>query len=413
MACRASGVPAGCKGTPSGMVVADPSHRNPAAHRLRPASPTELSFMSDHPSPTPANLAAPFTGACWRDVQRRSDVLPQLDRHVLLHAGPDFHGAAPAPVRHAAVQAILFEGLANDVSTAQALLSMGEVRLSPAQDHGGVTPLAQVVSASMPVAVVGDDASVAWAPLVEGSAPALRFGSAAAEPLQRLHAVSAMGLERLGPWLRLHPLSLAPVIAQAVAAGDECHSRTGAANAALIDALAGLGSDDRAALSCSPGFVLTILMAAACWRLRRQHTGIAAVGGNGSRFGVRLHGEAHWRCGPAQAPAGTRLAGRESTPALGAIGDSAVIDFCGLGGQALACAPALREEWRALLPADLRAARDAVIDPATGLVDPARLVDGRVMPLVNLALLDRDGQHGLIGRGFYRPEPALFTNTPG
>ena len=51
------------------------------------------------------------------------------------------------------------------------------VRLEPAQNYGVVTPLAQVVSHSMPMAVVGDARSQAYAPLSEGPVPALRFGS--------------------------------------------------------------------------------------------------------------------------------------------------------------------------------------------------------------------------------------------
>ncbi|MFN6994777.1 MAG: DUF1116 domain-containing protein, partial [Aquincola tertiaricarbonis] len=232
----------------------------------------------------PAAWSAPFAAAHWHGVVRRSQALPGLDHRVLLHAGPPFEGPPPAAVRQAAVQALLFEGLAGDVATAQALLSIGEVRFEPAQDHGVVTPLAQVVSASMPLAAVGDGRRTAWAPLVEGPPPALRFGSLDAGALARLRAITTLGLERLAPLLQARPVALALVVAQALAEGDECHGRTGAANAALLQALPGLQADDRALLAASPGFVLTILMAAAAWRLQAGPTGVAAVGGNGLRF---------------------------------------------------------------------------------------------------------------------------------
>jgi len=350
----------------------------------------------------------PFLAACWRDVVQRSDALPQLERHVLLHAGPPFDGMPPAPVLNAAVQAALFEGLAADAATARAMLSSGELRLLPAQDYGMVTPLAQVVSASMPLAVVGDSGTEAWAPLVEGPPPGLRFGSLAPEALARLRAMRELGLKRLKSLLRAQPVRLAPVVAQALASGDECHARTGVANQALVAALHGLSPDDHAALSASPGFALTILMAAACWRLRGQPEGIAAVGGNGLRFGLRLHGDRHWRSCPANAPQGTRLQGNDATLALGAIGDSAVLDFCGLGGQSLTAAPTLCEEWRQALPPDLLQRHAATVDPVTGLVDFARVHASGQMPLVNLAILGRDGNTGLIGRGCYMPDPALF-----
>jgi len=348
--------------------------------------------------------ARPFEGAAWRDVVRRSDVLPQLGRSVLLHAGPPFDAAPPAPVRQAAAQALCFEGLARDMEAALAMLARGEARLLPAQDHGVATPLAQVVSASMPLAVVGDGATEAYAPLVEGPPPALRFGSAAPEALSRLRQVASLGWERLAPALREQPLPLAPVVAQALALGDECHSRTGAANEALAAAMPWLEAQDHAALRASPGFVLTILMAAACWRLRRRDAGIAAVGGNGLQFGLRVHGEPQWRTATAQAPRGTRMPQHAATPALGAIGDSAVLDFCGLGGQALAAAPALCEEWRDVLPADMGVHRQAVVQVQSGLVDASQVRATGQVPWVNLAILDRDGKHGLIGRGAY-PAP--------
>lgn len=356
----------------------------------------------------PAALAAPFRGASWRDVTTRRDALPALGAHVLLHAGPPFHDLPPAPVRQAAVQAILFEGLAADAAGAQALLAIGEVELRPAQDHGVVTPLAQVVSASMPMAVVGDAHRTAFAPLVEGPPPALRFGTTDPRAITRLREIARIGCEKLSPLLRARPVDLAEVIARATAQGDECHGRTAAANAALLEAMPGLDAAERALLSGNASFVLTVLMGAARWVLQGRRHGIACVGGNGNEFGVRLHGELHWRRLPARPPRGTRFPGYEITNALGAIGDSAVLDFCGLGGQALEAAPTLCNDWRQLLPDDLGAQRHAVVDPVSGLVEPLRIATRGQLPIVNLAILDLAGEAGLIGRGFYSPDAALF-----
>jgi hypothetical protein len=83
---------------------------------------------------------------------------------------------------------------------------------------------------------------------------------------------------------------------------------------------------------------------------------------------------------------------------LGAIGDSAVIDFCGLGAQALST--------------DALARREALIDPHSGIVDPERVVGTAVAPLINLAMLDHDATVGLIGRGVYSPSVSLFSKEP-
>ena len=99
----------------------------------------------------PAALAARFAGAAWLDVVTRREALPALDDAVLLHAGPAFEGALPAPVRNAAIQALRFERLAADDAEGASLLAAGRVRLQPAQDHGVATPLAFLQVSIMPL----------------------------------------------------------------------------------------------------------------------------------------------------------------------------------------------------------------------------------------------------------------------
>ncbi len=361
----------------------------------------------------PQALAARFSGACWRDVVTRRAALPALSDHVLLHPGPAFEGPPPAPVLNAAVQALCFERLAATAAEAAGMIASGRVRLMPAQDAGVATPLAQVVSASMPLAVVGNGRRTFLAPLVEGTPPALRFGSADPACLARLAAIAVLGLQVLAPLLRARPVPLDVVIERALAAGDECHGRTAAANEAVLAAIEGLDAGDAALPAANANFVLPVLMAAAGWLLSGGDGepcagAIAAVGGNGLRFGFRRHGSYDWTCLAATPPLGGRLPGREAAVPLGAIGDSAVIDFCGLGGQAMHLAPALAAEWSTWMKGDPLVRRQAVVDPQSGLVDPARVAAGDLVPQVNLAILDRDGAQGLLGRGFMLPEPALF-----
>lgn len=361
----------------------------------------------------PAALAARFAGAAWLDVVTRRQALPALDDAVLLHAGPAYEGALPAPVRNAAIQALRFERLAADDVEAASLLASGRVRLQPAQDCGVATPLAQVVSASMPLAVVGSSRRIFLAPLVEGTPPALRFGSADPACLERMAAIAAFGLQVLAPLLRARPVALAAVIERALAAGDECHGRTAAANEALLAAIDGLAAADAALPASNPNFVLPVLMAAAGWLLAGGDADplpgrIVGAGGNGIDFGLRVHGRHGWTRVPARPPVGGRLPGREAARPLGAIGDSAVIDFCGLGGQAMHLAPALAAEWAQWLQGDPLARRKAVVEAGSGCVDIVRVVASGTVPQVNLAILDLDGACGLLGRGFSVPDRALF-----
>jgi hypothetical protein len=198
------------------------------------------------------------------------------------------------------------------------------------------------------------------------------------------------------------------VIRAAVAAGDECHARTVVANEALIAGVRALGAADAGRFRAMPAFVLPLLMAAACAAMRSARSDIEAIGGNGVEFGVRRRGDPAWRRADAQAPVGLRVGGMEAVNPLAAIGDSAAIDFCGLGGQALAVAPALMKEWSEALPLDAAARRKVLIDPLTGIVDARRVESTGLSPLINLAIIDKDGDLGLIGRGFYCPPVELF-----
>jgi hypothetical protein len=123
---------------------------------------------------------------------------------------------------------------------------------------------------------------------------------------------------------------------------------------------------------------------------------------------VRRRDDRDWRQLPAHAPRGSRFDGMGALSPLPAIGDSAIIDFCGLGGQALIVAPLLAAEWSAALPPDALARRQSVIDPRSGIVDAERILGSALAPLINLAIIDRDGAAGLIGRGFYSPPLELF-----
>ena len=344
-----------------------------------------------------------FAGAVWFDVMPRSIAVAHLPETVLLHAGPPFLGAPPPPVRNAAVQALLFERLANNEFEALRLLSSGKVHLQPAQDHGVATPLAQVVSASMWLMAVRHHAHVGFAAMLEGAPPALRFGSNDRACTDRLRELGRRVTAHVLPVLHAAPVPLAEIIREAVAAGDDCHSRTSAANRALVhrlcasDAGTGLDADTAMTLAAIPAFVLSVLMAGAAAALRHHGSTVAALGGNGIDFGVRLRGSADWNREPALPPVGELLPGRGGCTVLPAIGDSVLVDFCGLGGQV-----------------DDTSLRDALRDPSSGILDPRRIAKGGERagaarpPVFNLAMLDADGTAGLIGRGIYRPPTALF-----
>ncbi|BES69224.1 DUF1116 domain-containing protein [Marinobacter nanhaiticus D15-8W] len=357
----------------------------------------------------PDNRYRRFENLRLEGVARLGDVVPDVHTRLLLHAGPPYMaGPLPAPVRNAAINAILFERLADSAEDPAAMLDRGDFKLSPAQDVGVTTPLAQVVSASMPVFVIGDGDRHIYAPLVEGAPPALRFGSPDSQCVDNLRLHARFAALELAASLDKHPVPLARVIEYALANGNDCHTLTDQANQALLSHVSDLSSSYRTLLEQSPGFVLPVLMGACGWLLRYGNSPISAGGGNGREFGLRLKGESHWLTTVAEPPTGPRFPAQAGKTALGAIGDSAVIDLCGLGGQALDCARPLANEWRDLLPDDWEHRPDAVLDANTGVVSPAEVVRHQTPPIINLALVGADQDGGILGKGFYLPPLALF-----
>lgn len=362
----------------------------------------------------------------WTRLARAADLIA-LPGRWLLHAGPPFADRCQptAPVLSSAVLACLYEGWAANEADAERLISSGEVHLVPAQSQRCVTPLASVVSPRTTVIVIEDAEGrvpPTCAPLGTTGGTDLRFGTRDPKIVERLVSRDGELAAALSAALAA-PTELLPIARVALAAGDDLHNRTTAATNALVEALAPrLGARTIEALRATPLFFLTFWMAAAKLMLsaaegKAPSTLITRMGGNGESFGVSLAGAADaWITTPAEAPVGAYLPGapKEAT-AAGAIGDSAVIDALGFGGQALQHAPEPREALTPYLSDDLRetaqqllqAAHPAFDDKRVG-IDARTIVDERVRPIITLGMVERGGTHGLLGRGVYRPPLGLF-----
>lgn len=350
-----------------------------------------------------------FASIKWTGVTTWSASIPRSARNVLLHAGPPLKAELPHAILNSACVALVYEGQAQDMAQARSLLTSGKIVLEPAQDHGVVTPLAQVVSASMPLAEVDNEQTKTrrYAPLIEAGVPALRFGSPSQDAAARIRMMDRFARTALYPLLLERPVHLANMVHAGLAAQEECHALTGAANAALVTDL-DLPLQDRLVISGYQAFALPILMAACSVWLEDSGGEIVAAGGNGVEFGYKERGQSVWRTIEASPPQGALFGSAALTDVLGAIGDSAVVDFAGLGGQALQFCPSLQEAWARYLPGDLAAHRLAVLDPSTGNVSTSSIVRNAHSPLVNLAMLGRGEAAGLIGRGVYKVPAKLF-----
>jgi hypothetical protein len=381
------------------------------------------------------------------DVRPAGEVLPGFERDMVLHAGPPIDWERmSAPVRAAAVGALLHEGLAADEQSAEQMAARGDVRFKPCHDHQAVGPMAGMTTYSMPVLVVENRAAGnrAYSILNEGLGRVLRYGGLGADVLERLDWMRRVLGPAMGEALRRMPagIDLRALIGQALHMGDECHNRNRAASALLIKALAphiaALDSLDAVerhrVLDFAGGnehFFLNVGMAACKAAMDSAHgvpksslvTGMAR---NGTDFGIRVSGLGQrWFIGPSQTPRGLYFAGHKAEDASPDMGDSAITETCGLGGFAMAAAPAIvqfvggsprdailhSQRMYEITVGESEAYTLPILDfrgTPTG-VDVRMVVQTGILPQINTGIASRRAGVGQIGAGLVNPPFECFS----
>jgi hypothetical protein len=401
-----------------------------------------LARLVGRPSLAAANAQAfaAYDGArpVLEGVAAAGEAIPGLGGRTILHAGPPI--AFPAmcgPMQGAVIGAILYEGWAEDAAAATALAGGGTIAFSPCHHHGAVAPMAGIISPSMPVLIVreANGGGRAFSNLNEGLGKVLRFGAYGAEVIERLRWLAG-GLARLlDKALRTcGGLELKPLIAQALHMGDEVHNRNVAATGLLLKHLApamlrtgAAASDVAAALTFIAGndhFFLNVAMAAAKAMLDVAHgvahsSMVTAMCRNGVEFAIRVSGTGErWFTAPAPRVDGLYFPGYGIADAAGDLGDSAITETAGLGGFAMAAAPAI-VKFVGGTPADAIAGTLAMRHIAIGAssaftlacldfagtpagIDVVRVVDTRILPVINTGIAHREAGIGQIGAGVTR-----------
>ena len=328
--------------------------------------------MTLHPADQLAFDKAMVTQPVWNRFNTAADAL-NLPQNVLLHAGPAFSALdrITAPILNSACVAAVYEGLARNFDEAEAMIMAGEIELKPAQDHDVVTPLAAVVSASMPLHTVYD----AWrgqqrvyAPINGGSRPSLRLGLRSEAVLEHIRWLDTRFRDVLQDGIA-EGIALVPLAVIGLMGGDDCHGRTPVATQALVAEL-----KDRARtpvtdentlefMASSPSLFLNLWMAATKCMMKlaegiERSSFVTAAGGNGREVGIQVSGlPGRWFTVPAEPPKGRFDVDLPNDRALGAVGDSAVVEAFGLGAMAIDPSPAQK-------------AASAVICPTTGARGP-------------------------------------------
>ncbi|MCW3021077.1 MAG: Protein of unknown function superfamily, partial [Conexibacter sp.] len=145
------------------------------------------------------------------------DVLPGMSDRTLLHAGPPIDWAdMTGPMRGAVIGAALFEGLADDAQDAMRKAEAGAFEFAPGHERRALGPMVGLISPSMPVWIVENDAygNLAYCNFSEGYGQVLRFGAFGDAVIEHLRWMAAVGgpviaaaLERLPAPLDLRTIT--------------------------------------------------------------------------------------------------------------------------------------------------------------------------------------------------------------
>ncbi len=372
-------------------------------------------------------------------------VIPGMKDNLLLHAGPPIEWARMSgPLRGAMIGAMLFEGLAKSEVEATAMAERGQVEFDACHHHSAVGPMAGVISASMQVYTVEniEHGNKSFSNLNEGYGKVLRYGAYSEEVLKRLRWMN----DTLGPVLAealeaSKGIDLRALIAEALHMGDEGHNRNKAGSLLYLKQIAPFiakAVKDEAVESEVLQFIgdnaLSVLnpVMAACKAMTDAAHGvegstiITTMARNGTDFGIRVSGlgEKQWFTAPAEIPVGLFFSGFSQNDANPDIGDSAITETAGIGGFAMATAPAIvnfvggtpKDAMNATLEMyEITAAESKYFTiPALGFrgtptgIDLRKVIELGITPRINTGIAHKNAGIGQVGAGLVRPPLAIF-----
>jgi hypothetical protein len=373
------------------------------------------------------------------------DVIPGMKPNLILHAGPPIEWSAMSgPLRGGIIGALLFEGLAKTEADAIAMVGRGEIEFGPCHEHDSVGPMAGVTSASMKVYVVENvtHGNKAYSNLNEGYGKVLRYGAYSEDVLNKLRWMNDV----MGPVLAdaiaasAEGMDVRALLAEALHMGDEGHNRNKAGSLLYLkwlsplvakvandsniehDVLKFLG--DNALSVLNPVMAGCKAMADAAHNVEGS-TVVSTMARNGTNFGIRVSGlGGQWFTAPCETPQGLWFPGFTAADANPDIGDSTITETAGIGGFAMATAPAIvtfvgstpKEAVNATLEmyeitvAEHKHFTIPTLEfrgTPTG-VDIRKVVEKGITPRINTGIAHKNAGVGQVGAGLVRPPMQIF-----
>jgi len=383
------------------------------------------------------------------DVVAAKTVIPELEDKLILHAGPPIaFEDMPDPVQGAAIGAALFEGWASDEDSARRVCAE-EVRFAPNNDFRAVGAMGGILSGNLPVFVVENrtDGNRSYTTMHEGEGKVLRFGvydESVGEHLRWMRDVLGVALSRALKLLPGGGLAVNPILAQAVAMGDEFHVRNTAASSLIYREIgpkltqAGLPQRDLESVSeflaGNINFFLTLAMASAKATLDaaatiRAGSVVTCLTRNGREFAIRVSGTGdRWFTGPEDKLDTLFFPGFTEDDACPDCGDSAILEAYGLGGPIAVAAPSVQQMVGtgeggfedALATSEEQAEIMVAANPDMPIpnwnfrgvpvgIDVRKVVATGIAPLITTAVMHKKAGIGMVGVGKVRASMPCFT----
>jgi hypothetical protein len=380
-------------------------------------------------------------------VEKAGKVIPGREgkENLLTHAGPPITWErASGPMRGAIAGALIFEGRVKTYEEAEKLVLSGEIDLEPCHHYQSAGPMSGLISHSMSVYVLEDqtnDNYRTFSGLNEGYGKVLRYGAYSEEVINRLRWMDDVMAPVLDAAIKdVGGVDIRALIAEALHMGDEGHNRNKSASLLFLKALApGIGkvckdpqitSDILKFMGDNALTVLNPVMAACKAMADAAHnvegsTVVSAMARNGTDFGIRVSGLGdQWFTALAPPVEGLYFPGFTAADANPDLGDSTITETAGIGGFAMAAAPAIVTFVGGTAPLamettmemyEITTAHHKIFTiPAldfqgtpTG-IDIRKVVEKSITPRVNTGVAHKDAGVGQVGAGLVRPPMSMF-----
>ncbi len=379
------------------------------------------------------------------DVVPAHKVMEGLGDRMILHAGPPIEWERMCgPMRGAIAGIAVFEGWASDLAEAERMAGEGEFDFHPNHHFDAVGPMTGMTTRSQPVMVVENTAfgNKAYCAINEGLGKVMRFGGNDDEVIDRLRWLRDSFGPAFGSALRqLDGLPLKDIVARGLTMGDEMHQRnvgcsslflralapalakTVADKDELAKALAFMGGNDQFFLN------IAMVLGKAIMDPVSDIEGssvVTAMSRNGTDFGIRVSGTGdEWFTAPVEMPEGLYFPGFTADDANPDMGDSTIVETIGLGGFAMAVAPAVAGFVGAGAASEAALTTHAMSEitvtenpewtiPSldyqgvpTG-IDIRRVVEIGIVPTINTGIAHREPGVGQVGAGVVKAPIACF-----